>query len=285
MAILGAHMSTAGGYFRAVDRAAKSSCDCVQVFTKNNNQWRAKPLTDQECERFRDALKAHAIAAPLSHASYLINLASPDKALRQRSIDALVVEMQRAGKLGIPWVVFHPGAYVSSSEAEGLEAISSALDIVHAETGEPDAGCLLETTAGQGTNLGWQFEQLAAILDQVQDPGRLGVCVDTCHIFAAGYGLQTEAEYRSTFDDFDRLIGIERIKAFHLNDSKKPQGSRVDRHEHIGEGCLGLDAFRHLMQDERFQQIPMYLETPKDKEGDEDWDRRNLDILRSLAAS
>ena len=277
-------MSVAGGFFRAVDRAAKSSCDCVQIFTKNNNQWRAKPLTQDDVDKFKEALARQPVGHPLSHASYLINLASPDSALRKRSIEALVVELQRAGQLGIPWVVFHPGAYVSSSEAEGLRAISNALDQVHAETTADDAACLLETTAGQGTNLGWQFEQLATVLDQVQDAERLGVCVDTCHIFAAGYGLQTAEEYHETMESFDRLIGVQRIKAFHLNDSKKPQGSRVDRHEHIGEGCIGLDGFRHLLRDERFREVPMYLETPKDKTGEEDWDRRNLDILRSVAA-
>lgn len=284
MPILGAHMSVAGGYFRAVERAAKSGCDCVQIFTKNNNQWRARQLTDEDAQRFQDALRVHRVTHPLSHASYLINLASPDQALWRKSVDAMVVELQRATRLRIPWVVVHPGAFVSSDEVSGIAAIIRALDEVHQQTTDTAAQCLLETTAGQGTNLGWRFEQLAQVFGGVRLPDRLGVCVDTCHIFAAGYEIRTAEHYAETMDRFDQIIGLKRIKAFHLNDSKKDLGTRVDRHEHIGEGCLGLEPFRLLLRDDRFTKIPMYLETPKGK-ADEDLDRRNLETLRCLAGS
>ncbi|MEZ6071671.1 MAG: deoxyribonuclease IV [Pirellulales bacterium] len=187
MAILGAHMSMAGGYYKAVDAAKAAGCDCVQLFTKNNNQWRAKEITDQDVELFRSALERHGITHPISHASYLLNLASPDDVLWKRSIDGLVVELERADALGIPYVVFHPGAYTDSSEARGIKRIVRALDTVICRTAKLGSICLLETTAGQGTNLGWKFEQLGAMLDGVKEPERLGVCLDTCHVFAAGY--------------------------------------------------------------------------------------------------
>ena len=263
MAILGAHMSIAGGYYKAVEAAHRVGCDCVQLFTKNNNQWRAKEITQADADRFRSALAERQIAHPISHDSYLINLASPDKQLWKKSIDAFVVELQRAEQLGIPYVVTHPGAYTSSTESRGLKAIIRALNEVHRQTRRLTAQCLLETTAGQGTNLGWQFEHLATILDGVRDPERLGICFDTCHVFAAGYSMTSEKDYKSTMRTFNRLIGVKQIKAFHLNDSKRELGSRVDRHEHIGRGHLGIEPFRHLLNDRRFRKVPMYLETPK----------------------
>lgn len=283
MAILGAHMSTAGGLQRAVERAAGCGCACVQLFSKNNNQWRAPQLSPSQTSQFRNALAASTVGHPIIHDSYLINLASPEETLWRRSIDALVVELQRAEALGIPYVVTHPGAYTSSSEAQGLRRICQALDEIHRQTRGLEAKCLLETTAGQGTSLGWRFEHLALLLDGVGDPERLGVCFDTCHVFAAGYRLGTEKEYRATMRQFDRLVGRERIRAFHLNDSVRPCGSRVDRHAHIGRGCLGREAFRHLLADRRFRQVPMYLETPKGEEDGVDLDRINLAVLRRLA--
>lgn len=282
MAILGAHMSIAGGYYKAVEIAHAAGCDCVQLFTKNNNQWRAKELTSEDVRRFRQALAERNISHPIAHDSYLINLASPDPGLWNKSLDALVAELWRAQRLGIPYVVTHPGSYTSSTEQAGLAAVARALDEIHAQTPRLGAGCLLEVTAGQGTNLGWRFEHLAAILDRVADPDRVGVCFDTCHAFAAGYPLATEAEYRQTFRTFDRLIGLEKIKAFHLNDSVKPLGSRVDRHAHIGEGQMGLEPFRRLLADSRFRNTPMYLETPKGKRGGTDLDVINLRTLRRL---
>jgi deoxyribonuclease IV len=281
--ILGAHESIAGGYFRAVETARDYGCDCVQLFTRNNNQWRAKPITPAEAQQFRQALTESGLSHPLAHASYLINLASPDDALWQKSIAAFVVELQRAETLGIPYVVLHPGSYTTGSEAGGLQRIVAALDEIHAQTRGIEAQCLLETTAGQGTSLGCRFEHLAALFEGVAEPGRLGVCFDTCHVFAAGYPLDTLRHYRSTMRAFDGLVGLERIKAFHLNDSRRELGSRIDRHEHIGRGRIGLDAFRHLLCDGRFRRVPMYLETPKGQENGVDWDVLNLRTLRELA--
>jgi len=304
MSILGAHMSIAGGFHKAVEAASKAGCDCVQLFTsapqrwpvqarktngrfgrlltKNNHQWRARPISDEEVDKFQSALGELGIVHPLSHSAYLINLASPDRALRNRSIDALTMELRRAERLGIPQVVLHPGSYISGTEAAGLKRVVLALNAVHRQTRGIAAECLLETTAGQGTSLGCRFEHLAAILDGVKEPDRLGVCFDTCHVFAAGYPLATMREYRATMRQFNQLIGLARIKAFHLNDSKRPLGSRVDRHEHIGRGLLGLESFRRLLRDRRFRKTPMYLETPKGREDGENLDAVNLRTLRGL---
>jgi deoxyribonuclease-4 len=282
MAILGAHMSIAGGYHKAVETARRCGCDCVQLFTKNNNQWRAKAITERDVAMFQSALAELHVSHPISHDSYLINLAAPDQALWKRSIDAFIVELQRAGQLGIPYVVTHPGAFTTSSEALGLSRVARALDEVHRQTRGITTRCLLETTAGQGSSLGWRFEHLATILDGVKDPDRLGVCVDTCHVFAAGYPLATLKQYRATMRELDKTVGLKQVKAFHINDSKRELGSRVDRHEHIGEGKLGLEPFRHLLNDRRFRKIPMYLETPKGLRGGEELDVINLRTLRGL---
>jgi len=283
MPILGAHMSIAGGYYRAVEAAAEAGCDCVQIFTKNNNQWKAKPLTDGDAQRFKDALDEHNISDPLSHASYLINLASPDAALRIKSIDAMIVELERANHLGIPYVVVHPGSFTTSSEDEGIDAMIKSLDEVVVRTADLNSMTLLENTAGQGTNLGWKFEQLEAMISGVSDSSRIGVCIDTCHAFAAGHPLDDAREYEKTIKQMDKCFGILKIKVFHLNDSKKPFGSRRDRHENIGQGEMGLEPFRNLLNDKRFQKTPMYLETPKGKTDDgADLDEVNLVQLRSL---
>jgi deoxyribonuclease-4 len=285
MSILGAHMSISGGYFRAVELAAEAGCDCVQIFTKNNNQWRAKPITDDDARKFRDALKEHKIVHPLSHASYLINLASPDRELRTKSVDAMVVELQRASHLGIPFVVVHPGSHTTSSEEQGLATMIKSLDKVIDRTLELKTITLLENTAGQGSNLGWKFEHLGIMLKGVREPGRLGVCIDTCHAFAAGYPLGDKNDYEQTVKHMGKAFGIRKIKAFHLNDSKQPLNSRRDRHENIGLGEMGLTPFRNLLNDKRFVKIPMYLETPKGQTKDgEDWDRVNLRTLRKLIA-
>jgi len=279
---LGAHMSIAGGYYKAVEAVAQCNMDCVQIFSKNNNQWRAKPITQEDVDRFQGAMQDHGITHPIAHASYLINLASPDRELWKKSVDAFVVELQRADMLGIPYVVLHPGAYIEGTEAAGLKRIVRAVDQIHRRTSSLSSQCLLETTAGQGSSLGCKFEHLAAILDGVKQPDLLGVCVDTCHIFAAGYPLQQEEDYKATFSAFNKLVGVKKIKAFHLNDSKKPFGSRVDRHEHIGQGTLGVEPFRHLLNDRRFQKTPMYLETPKGDRNGKPWDIINLQKLRRL---
>lgn len=277
-------MSIAGGYYKAVEAARRMGCDCVQIFTKNNNQWRAKPITDDDAERFKSALDQLGITNPISHDSYLINMASPDDELWKKSVDAFVVELQRAEQLGIPYVVAHPGAYTTSTEARGLKRIISALNDVHRQTKDCEAQCLLETTAGQGTNLGWKFEHLATILDGVRDPDRLGVCFDTCHVFAAGYEMDTEKNYKATMRELNKTIGVKQVKAFHLNDSLKPLGSRVDRHAHIGRGEMGVEPFRFLLGDRRFRKVPMYLETPKGEEKGKELDAINLKTLRGLIA-
>ncbi len=284
MPILGAHMSIAGGLHKAVMRAAAATCECVQIFTKSNHRWSATPISEEAVKDFRDALKMQGISHVLVHGAYLINLASPDDGLWRKSLEALIVEMQRIAQLGIPNLVLHPGAFVDSDERTGLSRIAEALQEMIQRTPSDATRCLLETTAGQGTNLGWKFEHLAQLLNEVGSPQRFGVCLDTCHMFAAGYDLRTESTYRATMAELETTLGIEKVHAIHLNDSQRDLGERIDRHEHIGKGCLGLDAFRFLLNDSRFAQIPMYLETPKDRKnthGDA-LDKMNLETLRSL---
>ncbi len=278
-------MSMAGGYYKAVEAAAKAGCDCVQLFTKNNNQWRAKPIEEADVARFRAALAEHGIKHTVSHDSYLINMASPNDALWKKSVDAFVVELLRAGQLGIPYVVAHPGAYTTSTESRGLKRIIKALNEVHRQTKGCTAQCLLETTAGQGTNLGWKFEHLATLLDGVRNPDLLGVCFDTCHVFAAGYAMEPEKNYKATMRDFNKTVGVQQIKAFHMNDSKAKFGARVDRHAGIGKGEMGLEPFRFLLNDRRFRKVPMLLETPKGEFKGKDLDVINLTTLRKLIAA
>ncbi len=285
MPLLGAHMSIAGGYYKAAQAAAELGMDTVQLFTKNNNQWRAKPITDEDVRLFQEAMSESGLQIPCAHDSYLINVASPKDELWQKSLDALVVEMERAEALGLAGVVMHPGSFVDSSEEAGLERIIKALDEAIKRTKGFAVEFWLETTAGQGTNLGHRFEHLATLIEGVKDSARLGVCVDTCHVFAAGYGLKTKKEYNATIAELDDVIGLDRVRAFHLNDSKKPQGSRVDRHDHIGEGELGLEPFRFILNDRRFAKLPMYLETKKEDRDGEAMDVVNLRTLRSLIKS
>ena len=275
-------MSIAGGYYKAVESARACGCDCVQIFTKNNNQWRAKEITDQDVEQFRLRLRDLNVSHPISHSSYLINLASPDRSLWVRSRDALAVELDRAAQFGIPYVVVHPGAFTTGTERGGIGRIARALDQVHRRRADCRAQVLLETTAGQGSGIGWRFEHLAAILDRVREPDRVGVCFDTCHVFAAGYSLGTPQEYKATMRQFQLTVGLDRIRAFHLNDSKRELGARVDRHEHIGRGKMGIAPFRNLLSDRRFRKIPMYLETSKEMEDGTPMDVINLRRLRRL---
>lgn len=279
---LGAHMSIAGGYYRAAEEARRCECDCVQLFTKNNNQWRAKTITDEEALRFADSVKQQSLVHPLAHSSYLINLASPDAALRQKSIESMIVELQRAAQLGIPFVVVHPGSHTIASEEEGLANVAASLDLIHKALPKTPVQVLLEITAGQGSNLGWQFEQLATIISLVKDSSRLGICFDTCHAFAAGYDLRDAKAYKAMWRSFDKLLGLDRLKAIHLNDSKRELGSRVDRHEHIGRGQIGAEGFCNLLRDRRFRDMPMYLETPKGEHQGQSWDIINLRTLRQI---
>jgi deoxyribonuclease-4 len=285
MPLLGAHMSIAGGYHKALEAAMSYGMEACQLFTKNNNQWRAKPITNEEIARFRMVHRRTGLRKLIAHDCYLINLASPNESLFRQSVEAFVIEMQRAEALGLDGLVTHPGACVGCSEEEGLERVAEALDEVHRRCPGYHVRILLETTAGQGTCLGHRFEHLAEIIRRTKESDRLGVCVDTCHVFAAGYPLAPDKQYKATLKELDRVIGLERIEAFHLNDSQKPLGSRVDRHAHIGRGCLGLEPFRLLLNDRRFRLLPMLLETPKGEEHGQDLDVINLRTLRSLLAT
>lgn len=279
----GAHMSVAGGLERAVQSARSFGFETVQIFTKNNNQWKAPALLDAHVTAFQSALKSLKIGTPVAHNSYLINLGTLDDALWTKSIDAMTVELERCEALGILDLVIHPGAHVGAGEEAGLSRVAEALDEVHRRTAGFAARIDLETTAGQGTCLGHRFEHLAAIIDRVQDAGRLGICVDSCHIFAAGYSLSTADEYDGTIQELDRTVGVERVRVWHLNDSRRERGSRVDRHAGIGQGHLGLEPFRLIVNDPRFRGVPMILETPKglDEHGEE-FDAVNLRQLRQL---
>jgi len=277
--LIGAHMSIAGGIHRAFERGLETGCRTMQIFLKNSNQWRGKALTDEERLKYALAKQESGIEPVLAHSSYLINLASPEPALFRRSLEAFVDELARANNLGVPALILHPGAHRGAGEAAGIAAVAAALDEA-LDRVPPPVCVLLENTAGQGSCLGHRFEQLAAILDLVRAGDRVGFCLDTCHAFAAGYDLRTAAGYRRMLREFDGRIGIDRIRAFHVNDCRKPLGSRVDRHTHIGRGEIGLEAFRCLINDRRFARVPKILETPKGD--DAALDLMNLATLRGL---
>lgn len=282
-------MSIAGGLPRAVDRAQASRCEALQIFTKSAGQWRARALPGDEVALFRQRVDESGIHPVVAHNSYLINVAAAAPALRLQSVSALGEELDRAELLGLDALIMHPGSHTTGTEEEGLRAIGRALAGLLKSRRRHRVKILLEHTAGQGTNLGHRFEHLAAILEHAGGSPRIGVCLDTCHLLTAGYDLCTDAGYRDTFRDFNRIVGLDRLQVFHLNDSKKPCGSRIDRHEHIGKGCLGLEPFRQLLNDPRFSHLPMLLETPKletpesRRRSDVDpWDARNLRTLRRL---
>jgi deoxyribonuclease-4 len=256
-------------------------CDTIQVFTKSNRQWRAKRLSDQEVAAFKANLAATGIGPVVAHDCYLVNLAAPRRAVWKKSVAAFRVELERAERLAIPFLVTHPGSHAGAGETEGMRRVAEAVNELHASLPGYRVRILLETTAGQGSSLGHRFEQLAAILANVEQSARVGICLDTCHLFAAGYNIRTRDGYRKTLNELDACLGLERLQAIHLNDSKGGLGCRVDRHEHIGEGRLGLAPFRLLLNDSRLRRVPMILETPKD----DDFvtaDRRNLARLRRL---
>jgi deoxyribonuclease-4 len=282
-------MSIAGGLPRAVDRAQASRCDALQIFTKSAGQWRARELPRDEVALFRRRVEEAGMHPVVAHTSYLINVAAARPELRAQSIAALGEEIDRAELLGLDALIMHPGSYTTGTEKEGLRAIGRGLTGLLRARPRHRVKILLEHTAGQGTNLGHRFEHLAAILEHAGGTSRIGVCLDTCHLLTAGYDLCTAEGYTATFAEFHRLVGLDRLRVFHLNDSKKPCGSRIDRHEHIGKGCLGLEPFRMLLNDPRFSDLAMLLETPKldtpesRRRGDVDpWDARNLRTLRTL---
>ena len=284
-------MSVAGGLPLAVDRALLHRCDALQIFAKNASQWRGREVPRAEVREFRARVNASGIFPVVSHASYLINLATALPALRRQSIAAMGDELNRAEALGLHGVVLHPGCYTAGSEAEGLRLIAEALLALLRERRRGRTMVLLEHTAGQGTSLGATFERLASIIAMMKGHRRVGVCLDTCHLIASGYDLSSPEAHASTFARFGEVVGFERLKMFHLNDSKKPLGSRVDRHAHIGEGCLGLEPFRRILNDPRFRGLPMLLETPKEesraptKIALDRFDERNLQILRGLVGA
>jgi deoxyribonuclease-4 len=279
--LLGAHQSIAGGVHRALERGSAAGCEAVQLFTHSARQWAARPLGEEEVRAFAAARAATGIDAVLAHDSYLFNLAAPDQALRRRSVRELIAELERCERLGIPYLVTHPGAHRGAGEDEGLRVMAAALGEVLGACSGFAATVALENTAGQGTQLGHRFEHLGRLCAETRGGERLRVCLDTQHAFAAGYDLRSAAGYAAALESLDRAVGIERVVAFHLNDAKQPLGTRVDRHEHIGRGFLGRAAFRRLVRDRRFHGLPMCLETPK-RGDDLDDDRRNLRVLRAL---
>lgn len=280
--LVGAHESIAGGVHTAFERGIRAGCRALQVFTKNSNQWRSKPLSDADIANYKTAASESTLGPVIAHDSYLINLCAKDPAILEKSREAFIDEIRRCDALGIPYLNFHPGAHMGRGEEEGIALIAESLDEAHAATAGSATMSVLETTAGQGSAIGYSFEHLRAIMDRVRDPGRMGVCLDTCHVFAAGYDISTPKGYEETMRLFDEIIGLRHLVAIHANDSKKPLGSRVDRHEHIGKGAIGEAGFRCLMRDERLAMVPKILETPKGDDLEED--RVNLAVLRRLAA-
>ncbi len=280
---LGAHMSISGGIHLAPERGVDVGCGVIQIFTQNANQWRGKPVSDSDASLFREKREESGLHDIVSHDIYLINLAAAPGEIRDKSLFGFREEMERCSRLGIDKIIMHPGSHLGEGEETGIKRICEAFDQLLEELKEFEGEILLEATAGQGSNLGYRFEQLRAIIDGTEHSDRFAVCYDTCHTYAAGYDITTPQGYEKTLAEFDRIIGLERLRCFHMNDAKKGLGSRVDRHEHIGRGTMGLEGFRLLVNDPRFARVPMILETPK---GDNDeMDAVNLKTLRELVES
>jgi deoxyribonuclease-4 len=273
-------MSISGGFDKAVERAKAVDSDALQIFTKNQNQWRARPILDDEVDRFRQALESSGVKVVVAHDSYLINLASPKDELWEKSIAAFREELERCELLGIPYLVTHPGAYTESSAEAGIGRVTAALDRIHSELPGYKVMTLLETTAGQGTTLGATFNELATMRAGIAAPERVGVCFDTCHTFVAGYDTRTPETYAATMQEFDELIGLEHLKAFHFNDAMKELGSKRDRHSRISYGCIGSGGFWNYMNDERLVGRAALLETEKGDDLAED--REAIELLRSF---
>jgi deoxyribonuclease-4 len=285
-------MSVAGGVANAVERAVVHGCEALQIFSKNANRWRANPLDPEQVRRFRRRIEETGITPVVSHASYLINLATTATALREQSLAAFIDELDRAEALGLLGVVIHPGTCTAGTEKDALRLIADGIRHSLAARPGQQTMVLLEHTAGQGRTLGYRFEHLAAIIEHLDGSVRVGVCLDTCHLTASGYDIVSAAGYQDTFEQFERIVGLDRLRVFHGNDSKKPCGSRVDRHEHIGQGCLGLKPFRRLINDPRFHDLPLLIETEKSVSAErpgviveDPLDVKNLTVLRSLRAT
>ncbi|HRI47765.1 MAG TPA: deoxyribonuclease IV, partial [Ignavibacteriaceae bacterium] len=260
--------------------AEKLNFSAIQIFTKNNNQWKAKPLSDAEINSFKEKVSKSRIKFVVSHDSYLINLCAKDEDNLRKSREAFKDELERCELLEIPYLNFHPGSHGGNGEDYGLQLIAESINIVHSETKNFKVKSMLELTAGQGTALGYTFEHLAKIIELVENKGRMSVCIDTAHAFAAGYNIKDKDSYNKVITDFDEIIGLDKLNCFHMNDSKKDLGSRVDRHDHIGKGFIGLEGFKNIMNDSRLTHIPKILETPKGKEQLEDLE--NIAVLKSL---
>jgi deoxyribonuclease IV len=278
--LLGSHTSVSGGIHRAFERGASIGCTTMQVFVKNASQWYARPCTDDDVQKYRAAEKLSNIRPVIAHAAYLINLCAANPGIRAKSLAGFVDELRRCEMFGIKALVVHPGAHVGAGEDDGIKYIAESLNIAHEQTQGFQTLSALETTAGQGTSLGYRFEQLRRIIDLVDDRNRVAVCIDTCHLFAAGYFVHTREGWDSTIKEFDQVIGLDRLVAIHVNDSMKPFGSRLDRHEHIGKGVMGLEGFRALMNDPRLVNIPKILETDKSEDLHEDIE--NMRLLKNL---
>jgi deoxyribonuclease-4 len=278
--LLGAHVSIAGGAHNALGRGEDLGCTAIQIFTKNAAQWKGKPLTEKEVTNFTKE-RARTGILVVAHDAYLINLGSPDAALLKKSQAAFMEEMERAEKLEVPYLIMHPGAHIGSGEDAGIRSVAKSFNIMHRKTPGFRVKILIENTAGQGTALGHSFEHLRRIMEQTVEPERIGVCLDSCHAFAAGYDVSGSSGYQRVMEEFDSVVGLDNLKALHLNDCKKGLGRRVDRHEHIGKGALGLEFFRLVMNDPRFTHVPKIIETPKFLEG-KDMDPVNLSLLRGL---
>lgn len=276
--MLGAHVSISGGVDQAPERGRKLTCDCMQIFSKNQMQWKAKPLDLELAERFKANSRKFEIAETVIHDSYLINLGSPDKALLKQSREAFLEEIVRAKHLGVRSLIFHPGAHMGSGEQTGIKRIAESMNWARSEFGSGDVQLCLELTSGQGSVLGHSFEQIAKIIDLLDDQKSAGVCFDTAHAYGAGYDVKTKKGYEKTFDHFDEVVGLEYIKAMHINDSKVKLGSGIDRHEQIGKGFIGVEGFRNFVNDDRWKDVPMVLETPM---GDKMY-KKELKLLRSL---
>ncbi|MBN2360039.1 MAG: deoxyribonuclease IV [Deltaproteobacteria bacterium] len=274
---IGCHVSTGGGLHTAPARADAMGAAVMQIFTANQRTWRAPPLTAEGVAQYRQALAASSVRLVMSHDSYLINLASPKPDVAEKSLAAFVEEYRRCTLLGIPLLNFHPGAHLGAGEEAAIELVAAGMRTALADQPESATRLVVELTAGQGSNIGCTLEQVAAILDDAAAPDRSGVCVDTAHVYAAGYDIKSEAGYRKFFADFERAIGLDKLVAFHLNDSRSALGSHVDRHEFIGEGALGRGFFRRLVRDRRFADVPMFLETP-----DEERYAEEIKLLRRL---
>jgi len=278
--LLGAHNSIAGGVDKAIDLADKLGFTAMQIFTKNNNRWFQKPLAEKEIESFKSKLEKSILEFVVSHDSYLINLCAKDRSILKKSREAFLDEVRRCNLLGIKYLNFHPGSHLGNGEDFGIKLIAESINIVHDKTKDFKVSSMLEATAGQGTALGYRFEQLAKIIELVEDKKRMSVCIDTAHIFAAGYDIKNPSNYKKVIKDFDKIIGLNRLKCIHANDSKKELGSRVDRHEHIGKGFIGKEGFANIMNDKKLEKVPKILETPKGKDQKEDL--VNLIILKEL---